>query len=202
MRIDPAKDVVRVDGERIPTDPTRRYVVLNKPAGVITTRRDPQGRTTVIDVAGITGLYPVGRLDAATEGLLLLTNDGELAHRLMHPSHGVEKVYLAEVEGRMTRRGAARLVEEGIAFEKGRPARAVRARIVQASPSAKRTLVEVVVHEGRKHVVRKMLAACGHPVTKLSRVAVGPIKLGRLGSGARRDLTPGEVAALYRAVGL
>ena len=199
-RVDPARDVVEVDGHRIPLDPTLRYFALHKPAGVVTTARDPHARE---DLAGylpadVPGVVPVGRLDRDTEGLLLLTNDGELANRVMHPRHGVEKEYLAEVEGRPTRSHVARLVR-GVELEDG-PARALRARV--AGESGGRGAVVVVMGEGRKREVRRLLDAVGLPVRRLVRVRVGPVRLGRLAPGTVRELDPSEVRALFAAAGL
>lgn len=205
QRIDPASDVIRVDDERIAADLGKRYLVLNKPGGVITTRSDPQKRPTVVDLVGeADGVYPVGRLDAATEGLLLLTNDGDLAHRLAHPSYGIGKVYLAEIDGLFDAKQATRLVKTGVRIDdSGRKARAEKVRILGTrTRPAPRTVLELTIHEGRKHVVRKMLESSGHPVRRLVRTAFGPLKLGRLRPGEHRDLTQAEVASLYRAVGL
>jgi 23S rRNA pseudouridine2605 synthase len=187
---------VEVDGARVPLDPELRYFVLNKPAGVVTTARDPQRRP---DVSAYLPpgprVYPVGRLDLHTEGLLLLTNDGELANRLMHPRYGVEKEYLAEVTGRPTERALRRLVR-GIELEDGM-ARAVSAR--SAGSASGRAAVRVVMAEGRKREVRRMLEAVGLPVRRLVRVRVGPVRLGRLAPGQVRELSPEEVRALWRA---
>jgi 23S rRNA pseudouridine2605 synthase len=198
-RVDPGRDEVRVDGRRISVDPGLRYLALNKPRGVTTTMRDPHAAR---DLARLlpTGprVFPVGRLDRDTEGLLLLTNDGELAHRLAHPRHGVEKEYLAEVEGAPTERQLARL-RRGVALEDGvaRPV-AVRA----AGRTGGRGAVRIVLAEGRKREVRRMLDAVGLPVRRLVRTRVGPIRLGRLRSGELRELDPAEVRALYGAAGL
>jgi 23S rRNA pseudouridine2605 synthase len=192
-RIDPTADRVEVDGARIPLDPELRYLALNKPRGVVTTARDPQRRPDVTRFypAG-PRVFPVGRLDRDTEGLLLLTNDGELAHRLMHPRHGVEREYLAEVEGTPGRRALARL-ERGVTLEDG-SARARSARAVAGSGN--RSAVRIVMTEGRKREVRRMLAAVGLPVRRLVRVRVGPIRLGRLAPGEVRELEPSEVRSL------
>lgn len=210
QRIDASKDSVEVDGSRVPLDATRAYYVLHKPAGVITTSRDPAGRKTVLDLVGVPErVYPVGRLDAATEGLLILTNDGELAHRLAHPSFEIPKTYLARVAGVPDRSAIRRLVGEGVDIgrrgEGGAQrelARADRVRILAPGGAWKEGLLEITVHEGRRHVVRRMLAALGYPVRRLVRISVGPLKLGRLASGSYRRLTPAEVASLYRAAGL
>ncbi len=206
QRVDPSKDSVEVDGGRIPLDAALAYYVLYKPAGVITTSRDPRGRRTVLDLIDVAErVYPVGRLDAATEGLLILTNDGELAHRLAHPSFEIPKTYLARVFGVPDRAAARRLMGEGVAIDDSatsRPARADRVRILAPGGSWKEGLLEITVHEGRRHVVRRMLAALGHPVRRLVRISVGPLKLGRLAPGSYRRLTPAEVASLYRAARL
>jgi 23S rRNA pseudouridine2605 synthase len=187
---------VDVDGARVPLDPELRYFVLNKPAGVLTTARDPGHRP---DVSAYLPpgprLYPVGRLDLHTEGLLLLTNDGELANRLMHPRYGVHKEYLAEVAGRPTERALGRLVR-GIELDDG-TARAVSAR--SGGTTRGRAAVRVVMAEGRKREVRRMLQAVGLPVRRLVRVRVGPVRLGRLAPGQVRELSPEEVRALWRA---
>ena|SRR2546423_570051 len=198
-KVDPAADDVRVDGSRVPLDPELRYYALHKPAGVVTSMRDPQRRT---DVASLVPegprVFPVGRLDLETEGLLLLTNDGELANRLMHPRYGIEKEYLAEVEGQPTVRIAARLAR-GVDLEDGRAA-AVSARVV--GESGGRGAMRIVMGEGRKREVRRMLAAVGFPVRRLVRLRVGPIKLGALRAGQVRELDHEEVRALYRQAGL
>jgi len=206
-RVDPARAAVEVEGRRVALDPGKHYFVLNKPAGVVTTMRDPEGRPTVLDLLGASErVLPVGRLDTATEGLLLLTNDGELAHRLTHPSFGVPRTYLAEVTGRPGRAAVRRLTEDGVPIGEGMTARADSVTIVDALPRGPqgdgRSLVEVTVHEGRKHVVRRMLAAAGLPVVRLVRTQFGPLRLERLAPGSYRRLTHAEVAALYRAVGL
>lgn len=194
-KVDPTRDVVEVEGGRIPLDPTLRYYALNKPRGVVTTARDPQGRP---DVSAYypegPRVFPVGRLDQDTEGLLLLTNDGELANRLTHPRYGVEKEYLAEVEGAPRDRDLRRL-ERGIELEDG-VARAVSARRVARTGS--RSAVRLVMTEGRKREVRRMLGAVGLPVRRLVRTRLGPVGLGSLRPGAVRPLDPSEVTQLYR----
>lgn len=197
-RVDPATDVVEVDGGRIPTDPDLRTYALHKPRGVVTTASDPQGRETVAAYYPEgPRVFPVGRLDRDSEGLLLLTNDGDLANLLTHPRYGVEKEYLAEVEGRPKPAELRRLVE-GVALEDGL-ARAVSAK--PAGESGGRGAVRVVMTEGRKREVRRMLASVGLPVRRLVRVRIGPVRLGRLGPGSVRPLEPLEVAALYREGG-
>lgn len=198
VKVDPAAVVVRVDGDRVVTDQSRRYVLLNKPAGVLSTMADDKGRPTVAPAARGHRLFHVGRLDADTSGLLLLTNDGELAHRLMHPSYEVSKTYVADVDGTVTSATRARL-RQGVLLEDG-PAAVDAVRVV--GTAAGRTLVELTVHEGRNRLVRRLLAAVGHPVVELVRVRLGPLALGDLRSGRTRVLTAHEVAALYRLVGL
>lgn len=198
LRIDPERANVRVDGERIVTAGDRRYLVLNKPAGVVSTMADERGRTSVADLISGRGgrLFHVGRLDADTEGLLLLTNDGELAHRLMHPSFAVSKTYLADVSGPVPA-AVRRALRAGVLLEDG-PAAVDSVRVVDATPN--RALLELRVHEGRKHLVRRLLAAVGHPVRGLVRTQLGPIMLGDLRSGRARPLTRQEISALYQLV--
>lgn len=198
VKVDPAKVVVRVDGDRVVTDATRRYVLLNKPPGVLSAMSDDQGRPTLAPATRGHRLFHVGRLDADTSGLLLLTNDGELAHRLMHPSYGVAKTYVADVDGAVPASTRARL-REGVLLEDGM-ARADRVRVLGTAPG--RTLLELTVHEGRNRLVRRLLAATGHPVVELARVALGPLRLGDLAVGRTRVLTAHEVSALYRLVNL
>lgn len=203
QRADPRLDRIEVDGRLIAADPEKKYVLMNKPAGVVTTASDPAGRKTVMDLVGEeTRLFPVGRLDMATEGLLLLTNDGELAHRMTHPSFEMAKTYVAEVKGSFGQ-GAIRRLRHGVMIDGGRPAKAVSTRVIQVlkGPDA-RSVVEMTVHEGRQHVVRRMLGVLGFPVVKLTRTAIGPLRLGRLASGSYRNLTPREIEALYREAGL
>jgi len=199
-KVDPTADRVQVDGVRVNLDPNVRYLALHKPAGVITTMDDPQGRTDIRPFLPSDGprVFPVGRLDRDTEGLLLLTNDGELANRLTHPRFGVEKEYLAEVNGVPTERHVSRL-RRGVELDDG-PARAASARIVAAS--GERGALRIVMTEGRKREVRRLLAAVGLPVTRLVRLRVGPVTLGRLPPGSIRDLTTEEVRALAQAVGM
>jgi 23S rRNA pseudouridine2605 synthase len=195
-RLDPSRDRVEVDGVRVPLDPELRYYALNKPQGVVTTARDPQRRTDIrAFLPSGERVFPVGRLDRDTEGLLLLTNDGELANRLMHPRYGVEKEYLAEVDGRPGRRALAKLVG-GVRLDDG-VARARSARAVAATGG--RTAVRIVMTEGRKREVRRMLGALELPVRRLVRVRVGPIRLERLPPGEVRELEPEEVRALWEA---
>jgi len=198
-RVDPIRDVVAVDGQRISTDPGMRYFALHKPAGVTTTMRDRHAQSDLRRLLPPgPRVFPVGRLDRDSEGLLILTNDGELGNRLMHPRHGVEKEYLAEVEGAPTERHLARL-RRGVELEDG------LARALTATTTARaggRGAVRLVMGEGRKREVRRMLDAVGLPVRRLIRVRVGPVRLGRLRAGEVRALTPEEVQALYRAADL
>ncbi len=196
-RADPVEDEVRVDGLEVNLDPNVKYYALHKPPGVVTTMRDPQGRP---DIRGFLPegprVFPVGRLDRDTEGLLLLTNDGDLANALTHPRFGVEKEYLAEVEGAPTPKHIGQL-RRGVELEDG-DALAKSARV--AGRSGDRGAVRLVMTEGRKREVRRLLAAVGLPVTRLVRVRVGPIRLGGLPPGERRELTHDEVVALRRVV--
>jgi 23S rRNA pseudouridine2605 synthase len=188
------RDVVEVDGERVERQPLA-YVLLNKPSGVVTTASDPQGRRTVVDlVPPEPRVVPVGRLDVDTTGALLLTNDGDLAHRLAHPRYGVPKVYEAEVHGSPSPEALARL-RDGIELDDGRTAPAGVRRL---GPSR----VELTLHEGRKHQVKRMCEAVGHPVRRLHRVRYAELDVDGLEPGQWRELTPGEVAALKAAVGL
>jgi 23S rRNA pseudouridine2605 synthase len=186
-----AHDVVEVDGERVAAQPLS-YVLLYKPAGVVTTASDPHGRPTVVElVEREPRVVPVGRLDADTTGVLLLTNDGPLAHRLAHPRYGVPKVYEAEVEGSPGEEALVRL-REGVELEDGRTSPA-DARLLGPG------LVELTIHEGRKHQVKRMLDAVGHPVRRLRRSRYAGLGLGDLGPGEWRELTAAEVAALEGA---
>ncbi len=191
-------DDVRVGG--VPVGPQApRYFLLNKPTGVVTTLDDPQGRPTVAQlVPDDVRVYPVGRLDADTSGLLLLTNDGELAHRLMHPSFGVEKTYRVLVEGGVS--GAtARSLAEGIELEDGMTAPAT-ATVVDSG--AKRSVLELTIHEGRNRQVRRMCAAVGHPVVELARTQYGPLRLSGIAPGAWRELAAQEIRRLQKVAGL
>jgi 23S rRNA pseudouridine2605 synthase len=192
QRVDPNTDRVEVDGVPIGVRPDLVYYLLNKPPGVVTTAADPHGRPTVIDlVPAEPRVVPVGRLDQDTEGMLLLTNDGDLTLRLTHPRYGVDKEYVAEVEGRPSR-GALRRLREGVDLEDGRTA---PARVASLAPG----LLRVVIHEGRKRQVRRMCDAVGHPVVRLVRTRIGPIADRRLRPGEWRRLTIDEVRALERA---
>jgi 23S rRNA pseudouridine2605 synthase len=191
QRVHLDRDVVEVDGAPVGIRPGLVHYLLNKPAGVMTTADDPFGRPTVVSlVPRSPRVFPVGRLDADTEGLLLLTNDGDLAQRLSHPSFGVEKEYLAEVEGRPGR-GAIRSLRQGVELEDGMTA---PARVTQVSPS----VLRVILHEGRNRQVRRMCAAVGHPVRRLVRTRIGSIRVGELPPGRWRTLESSEVRALGR----
>jgi len=198
-RADPDADRVQVDGLEVNLDPNVRYYALHKPTGVVTTMRDPQGRTDIRPFLPEDGprVFPVGRLDRDSEGLLLLTNDGELANALTHPRFGVEKEYLAEVAGIPTTKHVG-ILKRGVELEDG-PARAASARV--AARAGERGAIRLVMTEGRKREVRRLLDAVGLPVTRLVRVRVGPVRLGDLGPGERRELTHEELVALRRLVG-
>jgi pseudouridine synthase len=199
-RVDPERQVIKVDGKRIPAKPGLVYLAFNKPAKVLTAMSDPRGRKTVADFIGDRSerLFHIGRLDYDTEGLMLLTNDGELAHRLAHPSFEVAKTYLAEVAGPVPKDFGRRLMA-GVELDDG-VASADRFRVVDRSGN--RALVEITLHEGRKHIVRRMLDAAGYPVSRLVRTDVGPIRLGHLKPGSTRELTTAEIGELFAAVGL
>lgn len=191
-------DVVEVDGQRVARQ-ALAYVLLHKPPGVVTTARDPQGRPTVVElVPSEPRVVPIGRLDADTTGALLLTNDGELAHRLAHPRYGVPKVYEADVEGAPSR-DALEALREGVELDDGRTA---PAGIRLLSKSRRRSRVELTLHEGRKHQVKRMLEAVGHPVRRLHRSRYAGLDLEGLEEGESRELTPPEVDSLRRAVRL
>ncbi len=193
-RIDPESDLVDVDGVAVQLDADKRYVMLNKPTGVVSTMRDEQGRPDLRAFAKEwpERLYNVGRLDVETSGLLVLTNDGELAHVLAHPSFGVTKVYIAKVEGIVTAQTIARLTR-GIELDDGVIA-ADKARLLDASKGA--SMVELSLHSGRNRIVRRMMAAVGHPVVELVRRQFGPLHLGTLPAGRARELTKIERGAL------
>jgi 23S rRNA pseudouridine2605 synthase len=199
-RVDPNRQVIRVDGRRIPARQDLVYFALNKPTGVLTAMSDDRGRRTIADLLPGDGerLFHVGRLDYDTEGLMLLTNDGELAHRLAHPKYGVLKTYLADVPGPVPGNVGRRLAA-GVELEDGL-ATADKFRVVQTAGD--RSLVEITLHEGRKHIVRRMLAEVGHPVSRLVRTQLGPVRLGSLAPGTSRKLTTAEIGELYAAVGL
>ena len=198
-RVRPDVDEVRVDGVVVRSEPPR-WAMLNKPPAIVTTRRDPQGRRTVYDLLpeSLHGLTYVGRLDRETVGLLLFTNDGDHAHALLHPSRAVEREYRAWVRGEPSRAALARL-RQGVELEDG-PAHAVRTRILHRESD--RTLLELVLTEGRNREVRRLCRAVGHPVQRLERVRFGPVRLGDLARGAWRQLSDGEVKALRQASGV
>jgi len=197
-KVDAAVAVIHVDGERIVTDTNRVYLAMNKPRGVVSTMDDERGRAALADYLPNLAqrVYHVGRLDADSEGLLLLTNDGELAHRLMHPAFGVGKTYLCQVPGPIPR-GLGRQLRVGVELDDGL-ARVDQFRVVDSV--GRDALVELVLHEGRKHIVRRLLDEVGHPVSRLIRTAIGQVKLGDLRAGRTRRLTSTEIAALFRAV--
>ncbi|MGC8471860.1 MAG: pseudouridine synthase [Acidimicrobiales bacterium] len=189
-RVDPSADQVAVDGVPVPVAPDLVYYLVNKPSGVVTTASDPEGRPTVLGlVPASPRVFPVGRLDFDTEGLIILTNDGALAHRLAHPSHGVAKEYLAEVDG-TPEPASLRRLREGVELDDGPSAPAV---VGQVAPHALR----IVIHEGRNRQVRRMLEAVGHPVRRLVRTRIGPIADPALRPGRWRPLRTDEVRALY-----
>lgn len=199
-RVDPATSVIHVDGQRVPTAPGIVVLALNKPRGMVTTMSDEQGRPCVGDAVADRepGLFHVGRLDADTEGLLLLTNDGELGNRLTHPSHEVAKTYRATVEGAITKQVISEL-QRGVELDDGNIA-CDSARTIQRLPD--RSLIEVTLHSGRNRIVRRMLDAVGHPVRDLVRTQFGPIRLGHQRPGDLREITGAELGSLYTAVGL
>jgi 23S rRNA pseudouridine2605 synthase len=199
-RVDPEVDVIRVDTMRINTAKGQVYLAMNKPRGYVTAMSDPEGRPTVGDLVRdrVERLFHVGRLDADTEGLLLLTNDGELAHRLSHPSYEVPKTYLAEVLGPVARDVGKRL-REGVELDDG-IVRVDSFKLVDSTSN--RVLLELVLHEGRKHIVRRALSEVGHPVQRLLRTAIGPVQLGSQKPGKIRNLTREELAGLFALVGM
>ncbi len=197
-RVNPLTAVIHIDGGRINVRSELVYLALNKPKGVLSAMSDSRGRPTVGELVAEwpQRLFHVGRLDAESEGLLLLTNDGELAHRLMHPSFGVAKTYLATVPAPVAK-GVGRRLVAGVELADG-PVRVDRFRVV--STQGAQAIVEVVLHEGRKHIVRRLLAEVGHPVQRLVRTAIGPVLLGAQRAGTIRPLAASELAALYRLV--
>jgi 23S rRNA pseudouridine2605 synthase len=202
-RVDTDVSVIRVDGARVVVDDSLVYLALNKPRGMQSTMSDDRGRPCIGDVVehrvrGNKKLFHVGRLDADTEGLILLTNDGELAHRLMHPSHEVPKTYLATVAGSVPR-GLGKKLRAGVELEDG-PARVDDFAVVDAIPG--KTLVRLTLHEGRNRIVRRLLAAVGFPVEELVRTQIGAVTLGKQRPGSIRPLRRDEIGQLYKAVGL
>jgi pseudouridine synthase len=197
-RVDPARQRVEIDGIPIPVAPDLVTYLLYKPSGVVSTAHDPQHRPVVVDlVPSQPRVVPVGRLDTATEGLLLLSNDGELILRVTHPRYGMTKTYVATVAGRPSER-TMRLLTRGVELEDG-PARARRVRLLQSI--GEESLVELVMTEGRHHEVRRLLAHVGHPVRRLVRTAIGPLSDRTLKKGQWRRLDAQEIARLYAAVG-
>lgn len=196
-RVTPGRDAIEVDGRLLPAPERKRYLILNKPRGYVTTLHDPQGRPTVADLVAREKqrLFPVGRLDADTEGLLILTNDGALAHALTHPSRGVEKEYVVRVRGLPPERVLARL-RHGVELDDGLTA---PARVRLLGHNSQQASLALTIHEGRNRQVRRMLEAVGYPVLTLCRVRIGPLLLQRLPPGAYRELSGKEVAALWRA---
>jgi 23S rRNA pseudouridine2605 synthase len=198
-KVDPETAVIHINGQRVVTDTRLVYIAMNKPRGVVSTMDDERGRMAVIDYIGelSTRVFHVGRLDADSEGLLLLTNDGTLAHKLMHPSYEIAKTYRAEIAGPVPR-ALGRQLKAGVDLEDG-PAKVDEFRVIDAF--GKQALVELVLHEGRNHIVRRLMETAGFPVARLIRTAIGPIKLGDLKPGRTRRLTNGEIGALFKAVG-
>lgn len=193
MRVDPASDIVEVDGAPVGLDPQLTYLALHKPVGYVSTARDTRGRPTVLDlVPPKPRVAPVGRLDLDTSGLLLLTNDGDFANHVTHPRYGIAKTYVAEVSGKIPNTGV-RALRQGLDLDDG-PARAEEVHIKDAYGG--RTIVELVVREGRNRLVRRMLFAVGCEVVSLTRTAIGPIRLGRLKAGKWRELGRRDVVAL------
>jgi pseudouridine synthase len=196
LKIDPDKDVVKADGRRVRLEPLLT-VILHKPYGYVSTTKDPQGRRVVTELLGEKGvrLYPVGRLDYDATGLLLLTNDGELAQRLTHPRYQVPRTYRVTVEGEVSRE-TLRLLADGVEVED----RVVPAAVQVRKLEAEKTVLEITVWEGRYHLLKRLLAQVGHPTLKLKRIAFGPLRLGRLPRGAHRVLTAPELEALKAGV--
>ena len=197
-KVDPRTAVIRVDGRRLPPMSAHVYLVLNKPRGVVSTMSDPEGRPTLADLVADRPerLFHVGRLDTDTSGLILLTNDGDFAHRMAHPSHEVDKTYVAEVEGEVSR-ATLQLLRDGVALDDG-PVQVSGARLVEAGRGAARgrSIVELVIHEGRNRIVRRLLEQVGHPVRRLTRTRFGPVDLTGLRSGELRHLATDELGAL------
>jgi 23S rRNA pseudouridine2605 synthase len=199
-KVDPRTAVIRVDGRRLPPASDHVYLVLNKPRGVVSTMTDPQGRPTLSDLLAERQerLFHVGRLDTDTDGLLLLTNDGDFAQRVAHPPYQLEKTYVAEVDG-VVDRATLRRLQQGVALEDGTvEVHAVR----RVSATADRSIVEVTIHEGRNRIVRRLFDAVGHPVRRLTRTAIGPVTLRGLPRGELRELTAEELGTLLDAAEL
>jgi 23S rRNA pseudouridine2605 synthase len=199
-KVDPTTAVIRVDGKRLPPVSPHVYLVLNKPRGVVSTMSDPEGRPTLSDFVGgrPERLFHVGRLDTDTDGLILLTNDGDFAQRVAHPSYELDKTYVAEVDGVVAKQTVARL-RQGVTLEDG-PVEVSAAKVV--SSTADRSIVELVIHEGRNRIVRRLLDEVGHPVRRLTRTAIGPVLLRGLRNGQLRELTLDELGVLLDAARL
>jgi 23S rRNA pseudouridine2605 synthase len=193
-KVDPRTAVIRVEGKRLPPISANVYLALNKPRGVVSTMSDPEGRPTLTDLVADRPerLFHVGRLDTDTTGLILLTNDGDFAHRLAHPSYEVDKTYVAEVDGRVSP-GVVRRLLEGVTLDDG-PVTVSQARIVSAQQD--KSIVELVIHEGRNRIVRRLLDHVGHPVRRLTRTAIGPVLMRGLPVGELRELTLAELGEL------
>src|SRR6478609_1544267 len=193
-KVNPASDVIRVSGRRLPPISEKVYLALNKPRGVVSTMSDPEGRRTLQDLVADRPerLFHVGRLDTDTAGLIILTNDGDFAQRLAHPSYEVDKTYVAEVEGEIYRRTLKQLVE-GVTLEDG-PVTVSNARIIEAGKE--KSIVELVIHEGRNRIVRRLMEHIGYPVRRLTRTQIGPVVLRGLLSGEKRELTLDELGEL------
>ncbi len=198
VRVDPTTVVLHVDGKRVQLDPDKVTLALHKPRGMVSSMHDENGRPDLSEVVSDSRLFHVGRLDADSEGLLLLTNDGELAHRLMHPSHEVAKTYVVTVQGRV-KPGVGTVLRRGVELEDG-PAAVDGFRVIDVT--SQHSLVEVVLHEGRNRIVRRMFEAVGHPVMRLVRTQIGPVRLGELRPGQTRAVEGRELGALMAAVGL
>lgn len=199
-KVDPERAVIRVDGERIPVAHAHVYLVANKPRGVVSSMADEEGRRDLSSLVGDRPerLFHVGRLDTDTDGLIVLTNHGEFAHRMAHPSYELPKTYVAQVDG-VVKRGLGATLLAGVQLEDG-PVTPDAFKVI--STSGGRSMVEVVLHEGRNHIVRRLLASVGHPVLRLSRTGIGPIRLGQLRSGDVRDLSPNELGTLLDILAL
>jgi 23S rRNA pseudouridine2605 synthase len=202
-KVDPTTAVIRVEGRRLPPVSAHVYLVLNKPRGVVSTMSDPEGRPTLQHLVADRPerLFHVGRLDTDTSGLILLTNDGDFAHRMAHPSYEVDKTYVAEVDGDVSRATIAELLA-GVTLEDG-PVTVSRAKVVsrRGGPQGG-SIVELVIHEGRNRIVRRLLEHVGHPVRRLTRTAIGPVRLQSLPTGTLRELTTDELGALLDSTGL
>ncbi|WP_030484523.1 pseudouridine synthase [Nocardioides aequoreus] len=199
-KVDPRTAVIRVDGRRLPPVSDHVYLALNKPRGVVSTMSDPEGRRSLGDLVAERPerLFHVGRLDTDTDGLILLTNDGDFAQRLAHPSYEVDKTYVAEVAG-VPERATLQQLRDGVELDDG-PVQVSQVRIITSRPD--KAVVELVIHEGRNRIVRRLLEHVGHPVRRLTRTAIGPVVLRRLRRGELRELTTEELGALLEAGGL